>query len=153
MAVMLSLSSFESAFDLFKARGIPLCRITELQQMRSSYLEVVKCQTQSAHSSAETERQNPGDLLESCCRNLGLFESAAGTVRKCSALAGTRADLVTVTKMPHTACSACWSEARSELRDKRGAPRLDIGSSTKRRGEEDAVIGIDNTARRPPCRN
>jgi hypothetical protein len=55
--------------------------------------------------------------------------------------------------MPRTACSACWSEARSELRDKRGTPPLDIGSSTKRTGEEDAVIGIDNTVKRPPCRN
>src|SRR6266478_9074984 len=63
--------------------------------MRSSYLGVTKWQTRSAHSSAETERQNLGGLLDSCFGNLGLFESAAGTVRSCSALAGTPADLAT----------------------------------------------------------
>jgi hypothetical protein len=47
-------------------------------------------------SSTETERQNPGGLLEILFREpLGLFESAAGTVRSCSALAGTPADLAT----------------------------------------------------------
>ena len=69
--------------------------------MRSSYLGVTKWQTRSAHSSAETERQNLGGLLDSCFGNLGLFESAAGTVRSCSALAGTPADLVTDEAAPH----------------------------------------------------
>src|SRR6266853_3948627 len=70
--------------------------------MWSSYLGVTKWQTRSAHSSAETERQNLGGLLDSCFGNLlGLFESAAGTVRSCSALAGTPAGQATDEAAPH----------------------------------------------------
>src|SRR6266478_6342334 len=88
--------------------------------MRSSYLGVTKWQTRSAHSSAETERQNLGGLLDSCFGNLGLFESAAETVRSCSALAGTPADLATDEAAPHRFFDLL---DRSELRDKRGTVR------------------------------
>ena len=42
---------------------------------------------------------------------------AAETPRSCSALAGTRGDLATVTKLPRTDSTVCWSEAISNLHD------------------------------------
>jgi hypothetical protein len=38
-----------------------------------------------------------------------LFKVLLKTPRSCSALAGTPADLATVTRLPHTASSVCWS--------------------------------------------
>src|SRR6266446_3403819 len=76
--------------------------------MRSSYLGVTKCQTRSAHSSAETERQNLGVLLERCA----VARHLPG-----------RQQTWRPTKLPHTDSSTCWTETRSELRDKRGTVR------------------------------
>jgi hypothetical protein len=62
------------------------------------------------------------------CGNLGLFESAAGTVvRTCSGTCRDASRPVDPTKVLHTDSSTCWREARSELRDRRSA----IGSATK----------------------
>jgi len=41
------------------------------------------------------------------------FESATETPRSCSALAGTLADLATVTKVPRAASTVFWNEATS----------------------------------------
>src|ERR1700730_3743192 len=52
------------------------------------------------------------------------LESAAETPRNCPALAGTPVDLATRTKLPRTASTVCWSEARSEVLDNRRIDRI-----------------------------